>query len=857
MKRKLIIIMCFTLIFLAAAVFSFAKEHAQAGNGKLTLLREEPITAGAVLKQYEWQEKETKISLIEVNLNNSHVKIDVVPGRGKITHRLNVSAMAENTGAVAAVNADFFDMRGEGAPIGPMVVDKRWVSSPSKLDGIYALGITSDRKAYIDSYFFEGSVTAPGGESFELSGLNKTDYWEEPTGEHSHSNKLHLYDDMWGGKTRGNESYSTPTEMLVEDGRVVEIIEGRYFDFSVPEGKKILRGHGRAAEFLIGNFQPGDAVKVGYSVKPDKNWSMVVGGHSLLVEGGQAVPYERNPSQLDGLRARSAAGISQDGRTLYLVGVEGRTEESKGLRLRDLSQFFVEIGAWKALNLDGGGSTTMVARPLGEFNVTRVFEPEQLYERLVPNAVGIYSAAPQGELKGVILEGGKILLLGEQEEYSLKAYDEYYNPVLPEDYSPQWNIPGYLEYSADGAVVKAVDFGSDNISVRLGDVTAELPVEVPAKDDISSMILTSDTDQVLIGENIPVKIEITTESGFNREADTSLLDWQFHGLEGKVEKGMLKINDFSASKLGFVVARYDGFSAPLPLMISEDKELVKFEDLDSISFSAYPEEVTGSLKLVQDPEDSSRNAAQLEYNFMDGEGTTAAYIDLGGKELVIDSKQAELLLDIYGDGGRQWIRMEVEDSEGSQHRLDWSVSVDWEGWKTKSINFEEISFPVKLKRIYAVDLDAGKGERAGSGTLLFKDLRIKAYKEKEEVPKLSLQLEEGNKEYKVNEEKHYMDVAPRIIEGRTIVPIRFISNAFGADVLWDGAARNATVIKEKDWIDLWPDEDRMIIDGEAFQLDVPAMLLNNRTMLPLRAVGDALGLNVHWDSSTGKITLKN
>lgn len=856
MKRKFFSVLCFTLFFLTAAIFSCLTTHAEAADGKLTLQKEEPITAGAVLKQYEWQEKEAKISLIEVDLSNPHVEIDAIPGRGKITQRLNVSAMAENTGAVAAINADFFNMRGEGAPIGPMVVNERWVSSPSKLEGIYALGITGERKAYIDGYFFEGNVTAPNGESFELSGLNKTDYWEDPTGEHSHTNKLHLYDDMWGGTTRGSKSYSTPTEMLIEDGRVVEISEGEFFDFSVPEGKKILRGNGRAASFIVDNFQPGDPVSVEYFVKPDKDWSMVVGGHSLLVEKGEAVPYERNPSQFDGLRARSAAGISEDGKTLYLVGVEGRTEESKGLRLRDLSQIFVEIGAWKALNLDGGGSTTMVSRPLGEFDVSRVFEPEQLHERLVPNAVGIYSTAPQGELKGAILEGGKVLLIGEEEKYSLKAYDEYYNPVSPEDYSPQWNTPDYLEHSEDGAV-KAVDFGSDVISVNLGDVAANLPVEVPAKDDISAMELRSDSDQILIGEKMPVEIELTTESGFKRQADTSLLDWQFYGLEGKVDNGMLEIEDFSASRAGFLVARYDGFSAPLPLTLGEDRELAAFEDLDNISFSAYPEEVTGSLELVRDPEDSSRDAVKLDYDFRDAEGTTAAYIELGERGLVVDEKPLELLLDIHGDGGKQWVRMEIEDSEGSLHRVDWSVSVDWEGWKTKSFDFGEISFPVELKRIYVVDLDAGDGERAGSGSLLFKDLRIKAYSEKEEVPELSLELEEGNKEYKVNEEKYQMDVAPQIIENRTLVPIRFISEAFGADVLWDGETRNVTVIKDKDWIDLWPDEERIIIDGEASKLDVPAMLLERRTMLPLRAVGDALGLTVHWDSSTGKITLKN
>lgn len=57
---------------------------------------------------------------------------------------------------------------------------------------------------------------------------------------------------------------------------------------------------------------------------------------------------------------RSAAAISRDGRTLWLVAVDGRSASSVGMTLVELADYVRGLGAWDALNFDGGGSTTMV-----------------------------------------------------------------------------------------------------------------------------------------------------------------------------------------------------------------------------------------------------------------------------------------------------------------------------------------------------------------------------------------------------------------------------------------------------------------------------------------------------------------
>ncbi|KUO53134.1 MAG: hypothetical protein APF76_03585 [Desulfitibacter sp. BRH_c19] len=818
-----------------------------------------PITAGAVLKEYQWQTSSghVNINVIEVDLKNPHVQVDVIPGAGKLTQRLNVSAMAKNTGSAAAINGDYYSMSGEGSPLGPMIMGTRLVSSPSKLENIFALGITKDRMAYIEPFTFEGKVSASSGAEFQLSGLNKTIYWEEPVGSHSHANKLHVYSDLWGGKTRGHDGSTTPTEMLVKDGQVVEIVVGEYFDHAVPEGMYILRGHGDAANFMVENFQSGDMIDIQYSIEPNRDWSMIVGGHSLLVNEGKAIPYSRNTSGLSGVRARTAAGISKDGQTLYFVGVERNTPISVGLSLTNLSKFFEEIGAWKALNLDGGGSTTMVSRPLGEWETKRVFEPEQPQERLVVNAIGIYSKAPQGQLKDLIIGGTEILLINEETNYTLKGYDEFYNPVDVKTLPVQWQETGKLGTIEENKFI-ARKQGATEIKATVNSTNIKIPVQVLGKSDLNTMVLTGTSSANVTGSQKQLQLNLSTKSGESRQVPAHLVDWQVHGIEGHVSpQGVLTIQDTKGSDIGFVVARYQGFSAPLVLQFQGEREVLEFDSMQGISYEGVPQGVLGEISLVNDPENSSGQVTKLAYDFTKGQGTTAAYVRFVGDGIPVDDTTEGFAVSIYGNKGNEWLRAELQDGSGNIHRLDLSSGINWLGWKTLQVSTKDLTKPVSLKRIYLAVPEEQKGQRSLQGSILMKGLTFTyGTKGTEPSEQQVLELTIGQKILKIDGNETEMDVAPVVIEGRTMVPVRFISEALGSSVLWDGDTRNATVIKERRWIDLWPGEDIMVVDGTAVSLDVEPQIMHGRTMLPLRAVAESLDLSIQWDPETKKITLE-
>lgn len=94
------------------------------------------------------------------------------------------------------------------------------------------------------------------------------------------------------------------------------------------------------------------------------------------------------------------------------------------------------------------------------------------------------------------------------------------------------------------------------------------------------------------------------------------------------------------------------------------------------------------------------------------------------------------------------------------------------------------------------------------------------------------------------------DVPPTIVDGRTLVPLRAIFEALGADVEWDGETRTATGTRGKTVVSVQIDNRTAYINGEPKELDVPAQIINDRTMVPARFISEAMGCTVTWDPDT-------
>lgn len=107
----------------------------------------------------------------------------------------------------------------------------------------------------------------------------------------------------------------------------------------------------------------------------------------------------------------------------------------------------------------------------------------------------------------------------------------------------------------------------------------------------------------------------------------------------------------------------------------------------------------------------------------------------------------------------------------------------------------------------------------------------------------------------VNEVPVVFDVPPVMKNERTMVPLRAIFEAMDANVNWDEKNKAISAIKNEKYINLVINSDVAQIEGEDHKLDVPAAIYKGRTLVPLRFVGEAFGGEVVWDENTKKIAI--
>ena len=574
-KKRISLVMIIFFIIVTSNVFAANK-----------LLFKEPIAPGVVRYKYEItrDKKNTQVNVVTVDLNNPHIKINTVAGGGTYTNKATVSQMADRTNAVALVNGDFFTMQLQGVPLGASIIDGDMKSSPAVLTDIWSFGIDENNTAFIDSTKFVGSITAPNGKSYPIDGLNKTFYWYQPSKEYSHESKIQMYDSFWSSKSRGDK---TAGEVLLSEDNVVEqIVYRKNIDMKIPKGKKILQVSGGSERFVRENIKVGDKVQINTNIEPNRNWKMMIGGHALLVENGAIKNYTKDVTSIGGIRARTAVGISKDGKTVYIVSCEGRTKRSAGLSLNELSQFMLDLGAFKAMNLDGGGSTAMAVRNLGDIKRTRVTNPERnAAERKVVNGLGVFNTTTNtGVISDVKFESDLNTIVGEQINLKLKsAWDEFLNPIDIKD-----RTYTVADNSNGANILKGLDYlpmaaGKFNLALTTNkgeNINKEINIADPSKYSKFNI----DTKSKIIKKGMTLDINAKGEYN-NRKIKISprVINYSFEDMTANVDPNNFKINILDYGRNPKIIAKLGNKTSTIALY-DESTRLIKMK-INDVNYS--------------------------------------------------------------------------------------------------------------------------------------------------------------------------------------------------------------------------------------------------------------------------------
>ncbi|WP_323793706.1 phosphodiester glycosidase family protein [Nocardioides sp.] len=346
------------------------------GAGDVSIRRHWQVAPGITATSWDESDKRgpVRAHLLSIDWTQRGVGIDY-GNAGRVRQTAPLSTILRRDQAIAGVNGDFFDIGDTGAP----------------------LGIGRDRQRGLLHGRYTGWNSAF---SFDAGGVPQigplqviTSIKERPGLKIANVNSpsvaiggIGLYTPAWG-RTSGNrvvDGQTTKVRMVhVRNGKVVHN-KTRLPSGTVIKGRMLI-GRGDGAFALR-------ALKVGTKVT---FLPRLVGASKMAITGNQFLIDEGIVKVVDDreLHPRTAIGIDRDMHRILLLVIDGRQRFSRGYTMVELAEMMMELGADEALNLDGGGSSTMIARrPNG--NVKVINSPSDGVERSVPNGVSITYRAP-------------------------------------------------------------------------------------------------------------------------------------------------------------------------------------------------------------------------------------------------------------------------------------------------------------------------------------------------------------------------------------------------------------------------------------------------------------------------------
>ncbi len=318
-----------------------------------------------------------RIHIVEIDLKQQDLHIECARADDRFYGREKLTSIARRKSnnsryVVVALNGDYFNLE-TGEVQNNHIINGTFVKAfaspgdhPEYVDVPNSqFAITLDRRPLIDQFVFSGTVLWRGGSSSQLSGINTI----------PRKGGLSLFNQYAGKTTPGTADDTSVTAIAL---RIVRQASDTLFcvgigsglrgdNLPIPSDEIILAAYKQWRTALDTSYTPGDSLRLVLGMLPGgRGISELVGGWPRIVRNGKSVfemaGFPENPeaSVFAKRHPRSGVGFSRDSTILYLFAVDGRQESSAGMSLPEFARLMISVGVYEGLNLDGGGSTTMV-----------------------------------------------------------------------------------------------------------------------------------------------------------------------------------------------------------------------------------------------------------------------------------------------------------------------------------------------------------------------------------------------------------------------------------------------------------------------------------------------------------------
>ena len=667
------------------------------------------IATGTLLKKYtKFTDKGwLNINVLEIDLTDKYTDITLLTSSNGVGKTQNLKNMATNIdeNCIAAVNGDFFAASsGKGHSMGIAINNNEIISSS------YYGNLDSDSFAtfLLDDYhsplyeFISNKITLTSRKtknSIDISEINKyPDYYHIPA----------IYTPAWGTHSIGSTAELPMTEIVVKNNKVTDIRINEPA-VEIPEKGYVISATGEGAKFLEDNFKKGTRVDLNIetSIDIDDIEFAISGGAQLIIDG--KIP-EKFSSNITGTHPRTAIGTSKDGETLYLVTVDGRQKSSIGMTQQQLAEFLLEIDVYNAINLDGGGSTTMLARKLGDTSLSTINSPSGGSLRAIINGIGILNSAPSSKnVSNIIIEVCDTNVFKDKErEIIVKAYNKYNEPIEIDQEDVEWSLDG-VPVTVENGILTGDTVGMTMLTAKYG--KAKSTIEINILSNPHDLAITPKKTTISSGKNISFKIEAKNKNGYYSILNDNEITWEiesFYDIDGNETKipkdAVIKENTFFATTPGdYIISVSDNAIKTYALVTVNGKTQTIIDDFESTNykFDPYPDEVTGDAKRTKEEAYEGKYSCKLSYDFNQDIQIRAAYIEFNDGGIDIPETTTEIGFWVYNDSPKEeQIKLKIKDVNNTSHLIVVQKGITHEGWEEFKYSLKDISLPAKLTDIY-------------------------------------------------------------------------------------------------------------------------------------------------------------
>jgi len=699
-------------------------------------LESQPVGPGMVhhhafLPQGPWH-----IQILEIDLTDTMNTLETVKADDLIEGYETTSSMAARTSSpghtvIGAINGDFYATG--GVTIGGQISKGTLMRKPYPRS-VFAL--STEKEPYIGIVGFEGSISKGDSLSLNLDGINQVRY----------ADNLVLYNRYHGTSTGTNqwgaemllEYVSEPAganaPILAVVSAIDSIMETGHGNMYIPViGGAVLSAHGTARTSMLQNFSMGDTLQIDLNLPPSTPvLKELIGGTPRIIRNGnRSVEWEAESvgsNFASDRHPRTAAGFNADSTRVFFFTVDGRQGGySVGMSLYELADYMLQWGVYQGVNLDGGGSTTMVVR--GDV----VNSPSDAGgERSVANALLAISKAPVGPLAYVNLPWEETFTLVEtQLQFQVEGTDIYYNPVPVDGDALTWSCDAHIgSISTTGLFTATSTEQEGYIYVSHGDIHDTTFIHIT---DINTLVLQPDPVILQVGETQMMTAQARDAFDHLLQVDASAYTWWVSPELASISATGLVTAENMGS--GSISASYHDVTATIPLTVGASTSVI-LEDFSSTSNFSLSGAVVNLSSCSLEPSSeqfvSSPSSGKLNYSLTTG-GTSVLYMDCN---IPISGTPESVSVQVYGDASGHWIRGEFKNASNEKFIVNFTEAtpgIYWNNeWRELTVMLADaaphwgnpsalLSFPITWSKIYLAETN---DNNKNDGSLYFDDLKV-------------------------------------------------------------------------------------------------------------------------------------